>query len=111
MSAGGQHRAAALRSRAALLSAAQRHFLACGAGRSLEAVAKEAGVGPARRSVPALPHAGSAAGGSAATRAEELVTYQAEIARLGIRHPPSAIRHPPSPIRHPASGIRHPASG
>ncbi|GAA4898482.1 TetR/AcrR family transcriptional regulator [Streptomonospora salina] len=39
-------RADVQRNRAALLDAAQRHFLAHGIGTSLEAVAKDAGVGP-----------------------------------------------------------------
>ncbi|MEB3369764.1 TetR/AcrR family transcriptional regulator [Saccharopolyspora mangrovi] len=39
-------RADVQRNRAALLDAAQRHFLAHGVGASLEAVAKDAGVGP-----------------------------------------------------------------
>ncbi|WP_307789415.1 TetR/AcrR family transcriptional regulator [Mycolicibacterium baixiangningiae] len=43
---GRKPRADVLRNRAALLDAAQRHFLEHGVGTSLEAVAKEAGVGP-----------------------------------------------------------------
>ncbi|WP_254189359.1 hypothetical protein [Nocardia noduli] len=39
-------RADVQRNRAALLETAQRHFLRHGVGTSLEAVAKEAGVGP-----------------------------------------------------------------
>ncbi|WP_439145725.1 TetR/AcrR family transcriptional regulator [Streptomyces canus] len=50
MSAGEQPgrkpRADVQRNRAALLETAQRHFLQHGVGTSLEAVAKEAGVGP-----------------------------------------------------------------
>ncbi|WP_184762470.1 TetR/AcrR family transcriptional regulator [Streptomyces griseoloalbus] len=70
------------RNRAALLEAAQRHFLKYGVGTSLEAVAKEAGVGPATmyRHVPtreALPAA------VLRTRSGELVARRAEIAQLG----------------------------
>ncbi|WP_406326919.1 TetR/AcrR family transcriptional regulator [Streptomyces sp. NBC_00203] len=43
---GRKIRADVLRNRAALLDAAQRHFLRDGVGTSLEAVAKDAGVGP-----------------------------------------------------------------
>ncbi|CAI7980966.1 TetR family transcriptional regulator [Frankia sp. Hr75.2] len=43
---GRKPRADVQRNRAALLEAAQRHFLRDGVGTSLEAVAKEAGVGP-----------------------------------------------------------------
>ncbi|MEU1520300.1 helix-turn-helix domain-containing protein [Streptomyces sp. NPDC005811] len=43
---GRKPRADVQRNRAALLEAAQRHFLRDGIGTSLEAVAKEAGVGP-----------------------------------------------------------------
>ncbi|MGA5194153.1 TetR/AcrR family transcriptional regulator [Streptomyces exfoliatus] len=44
---GRRPRADVQRNRAALLETAQRHFLRHGVGTSLEAVAKEAGVGPA----------------------------------------------------------------
>ncbi|MFE0739269.1 TetR/AcrR family transcriptional regulator, partial [Streptomyces sp. NPDC058855] len=43
---GRKPRADVQRNRAALLETAQRHFLQHGVGTSLEAVAKEAGVGP-----------------------------------------------------------------
>ncbi|MGY1967166.1 TetR/AcrR family transcriptional regulator, partial [Nocardia gipuzkoensis] len=43
---GRKPRADVQRNRAALLETAQRHFLRHGVGTSLEAVAKEAGVGP-----------------------------------------------------------------
>jgi hypothetical protein len=43
---GRKPRADVQRNRAALLETAQRHFLQYGVGTSLEAVAKEAGVGP-----------------------------------------------------------------
>ncbi|WP_406121467.1 TetR/AcrR family transcriptional regulator [Streptomyces canus] len=43
---GRKPRADVQRNRAALLETAQRHFLRHGVGTSLEAVAREAGVGP-----------------------------------------------------------------
>ncbi|MGW3690738.1 TetR/AcrR family transcriptional regulator [Streptomyces sp. NPDC005125] len=70
------------RNRAALLEAAQQHFLKSGVGASLEAVAKEAGVGsgtlyrhfPTREALLAAV---------LQTRSEELVARQADIAQLG----------------------------
>jgi AcrR family transcriptional regulator len=70
------------RNRAALLEAAQRHFLKYGVGTSLEAVAKEAGVGPAtlHRHFPTRKAPLAAV---LQTRSEEVVARHAEIARLG----------------------------
>lgn len=79
---GRKPRADVQRNRAALLEAAQRHFLNEGVGASLEAVAKEAGVGPATlyRHFPAREAPLAAV---LQTRSEELVARRAEIAQLG----------------------------
>ncbi|MEV7864354.1 TetR/AcrR family transcriptional regulator [Streptomyces hirsutus] len=86
MNAGGQQgrkpRADVQRNRAALLGAAQRHFLKYGVGTSLEAVAKEAGVGPGTL-YRHFPTREALLAAVLQTRSEELVTRQAEIAQLG----------------------------
>ncbi len=70
------------RNRAALLEAAQRHFLRDGVGASLEAVAKEAGVGPATL-YRHFPTRETLLAAVLQTRSEELVARRAHIARLG----------------------------
>ncbi|MFC9911215.1 TetR/AcrR family transcriptional regulator [Streptomyces sp. NPDC127197] len=70
------------RNRAALLEAAQRHFLKYGVGTSLEAVAKEAGVGPGTL-YRHFPTREALLAAVLQTRSEELVARQADIAQLG----------------------------
>jgi len=86
MSARGQQgrkpRADVQRNRAALLEAAQRHFLKYGVGTSLEAVAKEAGVGPGTL-YRHFPTREALLAAVLQARSEELVARQEEIARLG----------------------------
>ncbi|MCX5529346.1 TetR/AcrR family transcriptional regulator [Streptomyces sp. NBC_00006] len=86
MSTSGQQgrkpRADVQRNRAALLEAAQRHFLRHGVGTSLEAVAKEAGVGPATL-YRHFPTREALLAAVLQTRSEELVNRQADIAKLG----------------------------
>ncbi|MFJ8945009.1 TetR/AcrR family transcriptional regulator [Streptomyces sp. NPDC102395] len=86
MSASGQQgrkpRADVQRNRAALLEAAQRHFLKYGVGTSLEAVAKDAGVGPGTL-YRHFPTREALLAAVLQTRSEELVARQEEIARLG----------------------------
>ena len=86
MSAGTQQgrkpRADVQRNRAALLDAAQRHFLKYGVGTSLEAVAKEAGVGPGTL-YRHFPTREALLAAVLQTRSEELVARQAEITQLG----------------------------
>lgn len=86
MSAVGQQgrkpRADVQRNRAALLETAQRHFLEYGVGTSLEAVAKEAGVGPGTL-YRHFPTREALLAAVLQTRSEELVARQEEIARLG----------------------------
>jgi AcrR family transcriptional regulator len=86
MSAGEQQgrrlRADVQRNRAALLEAAQRHFLRYGVGTSLEAVAKEAGVGPGTL-YRHFPTREALLAAVLQTRSEELVARQADIAQLG----------------------------
>ncbi|KAK1182664.1 TetR/AcrR family transcriptional regulator [Streptomyces sp. NBS 14/10] len=79
---GRRPRADVQRNRAALLDAAQRHFLRYGVGTSLEAVAKEAGVGPGTL-YRHFPTREALLASVLQTRSEELVARQAEIARLG----------------------------
>ncbi|EKX61766.1 TetR/AcrR family transcriptional regulator [Streptomyces ipomoeae] len=85
MSASGQQgrkpRADVQRNRAALLEAAQRHFLKYGVGTSLEAVAKEAGVGPGTL-YRHFPTREALLAAVLQTRSEELVARRKEIARL-----------------------------
>ncbi|MDH6628026.1 AcrR family transcriptional regulator [Streptomyces sp. LBL] len=78
---GRKPRADVQRNRAALLEAAQRHFLRDGVGTSLEAVAKEAGVGPGTlyRHFPTREALLSAV---LQSRTEELVTRRADIAGI-----------------------------
>ncbi|MFC7342031.1 TetR/AcrR family transcriptional regulator [Saccharopolyspora griseoalba] len=75
-------RADVQRNRAALLEAAQRHFLKDGVGASLEAVAKEAGVGPGTL-YRHFPSREALLAAVLQTRSEELVVRRADIARLG----------------------------
>ncbi|WP_327269342.1 TetR/AcrR family transcriptional regulator [Streptomyces sp. NBC_01218] len=75
-------RADVQRNREALLRAAQRHFLRDGVGTSLEAVAKEAGVGPGTL-YRHFPHREALLAAVLLTRSEELVARQGEIARIG----------------------------
>ncbi|MEV4021082.1 TetR/AcrR family transcriptional regulator [Nonomuraea angiospora] len=86
MNASGQRgrtpRADVQRNRAALLEAAQRHFLTYGVGTSLEAVAKEAGVGPGTL-YRHFPTREALLAAVLQTRSEELVARQADIAQLG----------------------------
>ncbi|MGD6741221.1 TetR/AcrR family transcriptional regulator [Streptomyces sp. BH106] len=86
MSTSGQQarkpRADVQRNRAALLEAAQRHFLRHGVGTSLEAVAKEAGVGPATL-YRHFPTREALLAAVLQTRSEELVNRRADIAKLG----------------------------
>ncbi|MEB8340225.1 TetR/AcrR family transcriptional regulator [Streptomyces endophyticus] len=86
MSANGQQarkpRADVQRNRTALLEAAQRHFLTHGVGTSLEAVAKEAGVG-AGTLYRHFPTREALLAAVLQTRSEELVARQADIAQLG----------------------------
>ncbi|MET7295698.1 TetR/AcrR family transcriptional regulator [Streptomyces griseoloalbus] len=79
---GRRPRADVQRNRAALLEAAQRHFLKYGVGTSLEAVAKEAGVGPATL-YRHFPTREALLAAVLQTRSEELVARRAEIAQLG----------------------------
>ena len=74
-------RADVLRNRASILNAAQRHFLAFGVGTSLEAVAKEAGVGPGTL-YRHFPTRESLLAGVLQLRSEELVTRQKEIGQM-----------------------------
>ncbi|MFJ3207814.1 TetR/AcrR family transcriptional regulator [Streptomyces flaveolus] len=75
-------RADVQRNRAALLEAAQRHFLKHGVGTSLEAVAKEAGVGPATL-YRHFPTREALLAAVLQTRTEELVARREEISQLG----------------------------
>ncbi|MFJ8001257.1 TetR/AcrR family transcriptional regulator [Streptomyces sp. NPDC096310] len=79
---GRKPRADVQRNRAALLEAAQRHFLKFGVGTSLEAVAKDAGVGPGTL-YRHFPTREALLAAVLQTRSEELVARQEEIARLG----------------------------
>jgi AcrR family transcriptional regulator len=78
---GRKPRADVQRNRAALLEAAQRHFLQHGVGTSLEAVAKEAGVGPATL-YRHFPTREALLAAVLQTRSEELVARQADIEQL-----------------------------
>ncbi|MCX5398359.1 TetR/AcrR family transcriptional regulator [Streptomyces sp. NBC_00102] len=74
-------RADVLRNRAALLEAAQRHFLRHGVGASLEAIAKDAGVGPATL-YRHFPTREALLAAVLQTRSDELLARRAEIARV-----------------------------
>ena len=74
-------RADVQRNRAALLAAAQRHFLMHGVGASLEAVANEAGVGPGTL-YRHFPTREALLAAVLQTRSDELVARRAAIARL-----------------------------
>lgn len=78
---GRKPRADVQRNRAALLKAAQRHFLRDGVGASLEGVAKEAGVGPATL-YRHFPTREALLAAVLLTRSEELVARRADIAQL-----------------------------
>jgi AcrR family transcriptional regulator len=86
MSAGGQQgrqpRADVQRNRAALLEAAQRHFLKYGVDTSLEAVAKDAGVGPGTL-YRHFPTREALLAAVLQARSEELAARQTEITQLG----------------------------
>ncbi|MFG2359022.1 TetR/AcrR family transcriptional regulator [Streptomyces sp. NPDC048521] len=75
-------RADVQRNRAALLEAAQRHFLRYGVGASLEAVAKEAGVGPGTL-YRHFPTREALLAAVLQTRSEELMARRSQIARVG----------------------------
>ncbi|MFE2990597.1 TetR/AcrR family transcriptional regulator [Streptomyces sp. NPDC059262] len=79
---GRKLRADVQRNRTALLEAAQRHFLQHGVGTSLEAVAKEAGVGPGTL-YRHFPTREALLAAVLQTRSEELVARQADIEQLG----------------------------
>ncbi|WP_030622760.1 TetR/AcrR family transcriptional regulator [Streptomyces sclerotialus] len=79
---GRRPRADVQRNRAALLEAAQRHFLRFGVGTSLEAVAKEAGVGPGTL-YRHFPTREALLAAVLQTRSEELMARRADIAQLG----------------------------
>ncbi|MER7997457.1 MULTISPECIES: TetR/AcrR family transcriptional regulator [unclassified Streptomyces] len=87
---GPRLRADVQRNRAALLEAAQRHFLRFGVGTSLEAVAKEAGVGPGTL-YRHFPTREALLAAVLQTRSEELMARRAEIAQLGDAS--RALRH------------------
>jgi AcrR family transcriptional regulator len=78
---GRKPRADVLRNRAALLEAAQRHFLKYGIGTSLEAVAKEAGVGPGTL-YRHFPTREALLAAVLQTRTKELEARRADIAQL-----------------------------
>ncbi|MFE9453900.1 TetR/AcrR family transcriptional regulator [Streptomyces sp. NPDC006739] len=78
------------RDRAALLGAARRHFLMHGVGTSLEAVAKEAGVGPGTL-YRHFPTREALLAAVLQTRSEELVARQADIAPASVT-PSEALR-------------------
>ncbi|GAA4898432.1 TetR/AcrR family transcriptional regulator [Streptomonospora salina] len=78
---GRKPRADVRRNRAALLDTAQRHFLQHGVGTSLEAVAKEAGVGPGTL-YRHFPTREALLAAVLQSRSEELVARQADIEQL-----------------------------
>ncbi|MEV0367912.1 TetR/AcrR family transcriptional regulator [Nocardia fusca] len=78
---GRRSRADVQRNRAALLEAAQRQFLKFGVGTSLEAVAKDAGVGPGTL-YRHLPNREALLAAVLQSRSEELETRRADIAQL-----------------------------
>ncbi|WP_329359733.1 TetR/AcrR family transcriptional regulator [Streptomyces sp. NBC_01483] len=79
---GRKPRADVQRNRVALLETAQRHFLQHGVGTSLEAVAREAGVGPGTL-YRHFPTREALLAAVLQTRSEELVARQADIEQLG----------------------------
>ena len=79
---GRKPRADVERNRAALLETAQRHFRQYGVGTSLEAVAKDAGVGPGTL-YRHFPTREALLAAVLQTRSEELVARRADIERLG----------------------------
>ena len=78
-----------VRNRASILDAAQRHFLAHGVGTSLEAVAKEAGVGPATL-YRHFPTREALLAGVLQLRSRELIERQVQIA--AVDDPDEALR-------------------
>ncbi|MFD4478299.1 TetR/AcrR family transcriptional regulator [Streptomyces sp. NPDC058471] len=78
---GRKPRADVMRNRAALLEAAQRHFLRYGVSTSLEAVAKEAGVGPATL-YRHFPTREALLAAVLQTRSHELMARRAQIAPI-----------------------------
>lgn len=87
---GRRTRADVQRNRAALLDAAQRHFLTYGVGTSLEAVAKEAGVGPGTL-YRHFPSREALLAQVLQTRRQELEARRADIAE--VDDPLTALRH------------------
>src|SRR5688500_13489870 len=77
-------RADVVRNRAGILEVAQRHFLAHGVGTSLEAVAREAGVG-AGTLYRHFPTREALLAGVLQLRSEKLVARRAEIAEIDDR--------------------------
>jgi AcrR family transcriptional regulator len=78
---GRRPRADVQRNRVALLEAAQRHFLRFGVGASLDAVAKDAGVGPGTL-YRHFPTREALLAAILQTRSEELVARRTDIAQL-----------------------------
>jgi AcrR family transcriptional regulator len=78
-----------VRNRASILDAAQRHFLAHGVGTSLEAVAKEAGIGPATL-YRHFPTREALLAGVLQSRSEELIEREAQIAL--VENPGEALQ-------------------
>ena len=78
-----------IRNRASILDAAQRHFLAHGVGTSLEAVAKEAGVGPATL-YRHFPTREALLAALLQSRSEELTKREAQIAL--VENPSEALQ-------------------
>ena len=87
---GRKARADVQRNRSALLDAAQKHFLKYGVGTSLEAVAKEAGVGPGTL-YRHFPTREALLAAVLQSRRQELETRRAEIERIDDAL--SALRH------------------
>jgi len=78
-----------VRNRASILDAAQRHFRAHGVGTSLEAVAKEAGVGPATL-YRHFPTREALLAALLQSRSEELTKREAQIA--AVENPSEALQ-------------------
>jgi AcrR family transcriptional regulator len=87
---GRRARADVQRNRSALLDAAQKHFLRYGVGTSLEAVAKEAGVGPGTL-YRHFPTREALLAAVLQCRREELESRRADIDK--VEDPLSALRH------------------
>jgi AcrR family transcriptional regulator len=87
---GRKARADVQRNRSALLDAAQKHFLTYGVGTSLEAVAKEAGVGPGTL-YRHFPTREALLAAVLQSRRQELEAHRADIDN--VDDPLSALRH------------------